>query len=280
MDRDHFSDHRPMQKRLAVVLVLVTLAIIAGVALRLAFRETVAEAVSQEPEGGVQLSAVDTTEAVADVPTAPTATPEAHDLIQIANGISFRISDSQMDGRQFLLNVCFDKPDSSNWLIRGATLELNGIRADSFTATAIEFRDPPIDGQQRVTTFVDGEPVERWEPTDKNNGKGMRCDRLSFDLGEGAPQSLAGANYSLTFEAIRMFPDEGTECDFYLNTVQASLDARNTGITLACVTREYGAEATIESKPDSMSQEEAEAIAFSGDSFKIFGPWSFNASIK
>jgi hypothetical protein len=210
-----------------------------------------------------------------DEPSALVASEQNSQLTRTVNGLQISVSNARIEDHQVKLDVCYERPDDDNWLLRGATLEYNGAQVSGFSAEPIEFRGTPVDGKQKVTVFREGNPVEAWEDSGITQ-KGQRCDTLAFDV-EPSPNAV---DFTLAIQAVRMRPDEGKECDAYLNRVQLALNAQHPGIELKCTQEEWGANVTIASKPDSMSQEEAERIALSGDLFTINGPWVFAGTFK
>jgi len=118
--------------------------------------------------------------------------------------------------------------------------------------------------------------IERTNATPSTLGK--RCDILHFRI----PFDADLSNVTLSIAAIGAEPREGETCTIYLDGVQRALDVDQTGIQLACVQEEWGDQLVVASKPETMSLEEAENIAFDDQIFEqiftIRGPWEFTLS--
>jgi hypothetical protein len=103
----------------------------------------------------------------------------------------------------------------------------------------------------------------------------MRCDVLEFYVPPDADLSVA----TVSVEKIAAFPRPEDYCTIYMPKIQQVLNERVTGIQLACNEVNGGLNMQIVSKPDTMSQEEAEQIVFSDEFFSITGPWSFTFNL-
>ncbi|MDX1378996.1 MAG: hypothetical protein R3307_09120, partial [Anaerolineales bacterium] len=101
---------------------------------------------------------------------------------------------------------------------------------------------------------------------------GIRCDRLSFfNIPPDADLSTA----IITVDAIAAPPRAEDYCNIYIHKIQQTLNERGIGIQLGCVDSDGGRIMQIVSRPDTMSQEEAEQIVYSDEFYTIKGPWSF-----
>jgi len=61
--------------------------------------------------------------------------------------------------------------------------------------------------------------------------------------------------------------------------IQQAFNERGVTITLACSDVNGDATMQIISKPDSMSQEEAEQLVYSDEFFTVKGPWEFTFNL-
>jgi hypothetical protein len=61
--------------------------------------------------------------------------------------------------------------------------------------------------------------------------------------------------------------------------IQQALNERGIAITLACNDVNGAMTMQIVSKPDTMSQEEAEQLVYSDEFFTITGPWEFTFNL-
>jgi hypothetical protein len=62
--------------------------------------------------------------------------------------------------------------------------------------------------------------------------------------------------------------------------IQQSLQERGIAITLDCPVVDGSATMQITSKPDSMSQDEAEQLVFSDEFYTVKGPWTFPVTFE
>jgi hypothetical protein len=61
--------------------------------------------------------------------------------------------------------------------------------------------------------------------------------------------------------------------------IQQAMDERGHGIVLSCGDVNGVQTMQIASKPDAMTQEQAEEIVFSDEFFTVRGPWSFTFNL-
>jgi hypothetical protein len=105
---------------------------------------------------------------------------------------------------------------------------------------------------------------------------GVRCDTLSF---YNIPPDADLTNAVITIDALAAPPRAEDYCTIYMPKIQQSLDQRGIAITLGCVDQGGAQVMQILSKPDTMSQEEAEQIVYSDEFYTIHGPWSFTFNL-
>jgi hypothetical protein len=148
------------------------------------------------------------------------------------------------------VDVCIDLPDPQDWMISDSNLLVNGSTLAVSGGELIEYN----------AASTDGTP-------------GRRCDTLFFDL----PLDLQLKDIVLQVLSIAATPREGEYCKFLLEKVQPTLQANQTGIQISCSEEAGYSKAQVTAKPESMTQAEAEATAFSPEYFTINGSWSFPA---
>jgi hypothetical protein len=68
-------------------------------------------------------------------------------------------------------------------------------------------------------------------------------------------------------------------CAIYMPKIQQALVERGIAITLDCADLNGVQSMQILSKPDTMSQEEAEQIVYSDEFYTLKGPWSFTFNL-
>jgi hypothetical protein len=207
--------------------------------------------------------------------------PAAAQLTQRVNNIEISASNFRLEAAQLLVDVCFEMPDTSDWTVWSAALDGDKGAGVLSASIPIEVRDLPVEGKQRVIRFDQmGGSVTTWEPA-ADSQKGLRCDTLYFDV--QSDQEAAGV--TLTIDAIAAYPREGEVCEAaYLEKVQKALDTRYTGIVVQCKIGDGTAGLVIASKPDTLSDTDAEALLYSNDLFLdvhgIRGPWVFTSTLK
>jgi hypothetical protein len=112
------------------------------------------------------------------------------------------------------------------------------------------------------------------EPTEGQSGQ--RCDTLSF---LNVPPDADLSNMTVTVDAIAAQPRAEDYCTIYMPKIQQTLTERGIAITLNCADVNGVETMQIASKPDTMSQEEAEQIVFSDEFYTVKGPWSFTFNL-
>lgn len=172
-----------------------------------------------------------------------------------AGKIQVSASNPRRDGDTLLVDVCFDLPDSRDWMVQDALVDL--LRGGNTTQS-------PINAASLISLQAAG----------ADGAPGQRCDALEFSLPEGS----AAVTPTLQVLALEASPREGETCTAYLDQVQAALDRQTTGIRIACdeAPQSFGSW-TISAKPESLSQSDAEAIVYQAfkESITIEGPWVF-----
>lgn len=182
----------------------------------------------------------------------PTAEAVSISPQQIVNGIDVRVTRAWQEGKQVYAEVCFTLPDASNWTIWKASLKYADVVIQDFGATQASLQEPGADGQP-----------------------GMRCDALEFYVPPDADLTMV----TVRVDALAVYPYEEGDCTIYGPKIQQALNERGTPIVLECRDVNGAVRLQIVSKPETMSQEEAEQIVFSDEFFTINGPWEFTLSL-
>ena len=173
-------------------------------------------------------------------------------MSQLTSGIEVRADKAWRDGKQVNADVCFTLLDASDWSVWGATLQYAGATTTDFSSTMLSLQEP-VEGQS-----------------------GLRCDTLSFI---NIPPDADLTTVTVTIDAIAAPPRSEDYCSIYLSKIQQSLNERAIAIVLGCVDAGGVQVMQILSKPDTMSQEEAEQIVYSDEFYTVKGPWSFTFNL-
>ena len=210
---------------------------------------------------GLLLSACAPLSAPPDVPTGPTAyidpsypTLESEPVTssQLTSGIEVRADRAWRDGKQINVDVCFTLLDASDWSIWGATLQYADQAIFDFGSTLLSLQEP-AEGQ-----------------------KGQRCDTISF---LNVPPDADLSAVTVTVDAIAAPPRAEDYCTIYMPKIQETLSERGIAITLNCTDVNGTQSMQIVSRPETMSQEEAEQIVYSDEFYTVKGPWSFTFNL-
>lgn len=177
----------------------------------------------------------------------PTAQAAESNNTQSVSGFSLSLRRAWRDGKAVNADICFTLPDSSDWTIWEAHYEYGGSAVSEFSSS-----------------FLGREEGQEGQPP-------QRCDVLSFYVPPDADLSAS----SLTVESVGAYPAADEYCSVYLPKIQQALNDRGTGITLDCPLVDGVATLQIVSKPEGMSQDEAEQLVFSDEFYTVRGPWSF-----
>ena len=181
-------------------------------------------------------------------PSYPTVEAAPASAIQTSSGIEVRVNRAWRDGKEVHAEVCYTLLDMSDWSIWGASLQYAGGSIIDFGSTMLSLQEA-VEGQS-----------------------GIRCDDLSFF---NVPPDADLTNAVITIDAIAAPPRAEDYCTIYLPKIQQTLNERGIAITLGCVDSAGVQVMQILSKPDTMSQEEAEQIVYSDEFYAVKGPWSF-----
>lgn len=185
-------------------------------------------------------------------PSYPTMESAPQTLKQTSSGIEVRADRAWRDGKQVNVDVCFTLLDASDWSIWNASLQYPGASISDFGSTMLSLQ----------------------EPTEGKSGE--RCDTLAF---LNVPPDADLSNVTITVEAIAAQPRAEEYCSIYMPKIQQALNDQGIAITLSCADVNGAQTMQIASKPDTMTQEEAEQKVFSDEFFTKKGPWSFTFNL-
>ena len=181
-------------------------------------------------------------------PSYPTLEAQAVAPVQATSGIVVQVNRAWRDGKEVHAEVCYTLLDTSDWSIWGASLQYADGSVIDFGTTMLNLQES-VEGQS-----------------------GVRCDDLSF---LNIPPDADLTNAIITIESIAAPPRAEEYCSIYMPKIQQTLNERGIAITLGCVDSNGVQTMQIVSRPDAMSQEEAEQIVYSDEFYSIKGPWSF-----
>lgn len=173
-------------------------------------------------------------------------TPTAQVIESIA-AVQMQAQDMRREGNSVKVSVCFEPPDDMDWGIDQAILRFVGGQAPMESAEWLEL-DSSIGLEE----------------------KSRRCEEIVFSVPEQADIS----NSILVVQRLRASLSEFDYCDTYLNAIQPTLEARQSGIQLECIPGDHSANLTVITRSDSLSQEEAERIVY--DFYTMPGLWKFH----
>jgi hypothetical protein len=185
-------------------------------------------------------------------PSYPTMESAPVTLSQLSNGIEVHADRAWRDGKQVNVDVCFTLLDASDWSVWGATLQYADTSIFDFGSTLLSIQEP-VEGQS-----------------------GIRCDTLAFF---NVPPDADLSSVTVTVDAIAAPPRAEEYCSIYLPKIQQALTERGIAITLGCADVNGIQVMQILSKPDTMSQQEAEQLVYSDEFYTVKGPWSFTFNL-
>lgn len=181
-------------------------------------------------------------------PSYPTFEATPASAVQTSSGIEVRVDRAWRDGKEVHAEVCYTLLDTSDWSIWGASLQYTGGSVVDFGSTLLSLQDS-AEGRS-----------------------GVRCDELFFF---NVPPDADLTTAIITVDAIAAPPRAEEYCTIYMPKIQQTLGERGIGIQLTCVDSGGMQVMQIVSRPDTMSQEEAELIVYSDEFYTVRGPWSF-----
>jgi hypothetical protein len=185
-------------------------------------------------------------------PSYPTVESEPVTALQTTSGIEVRADRAWRDGKQVNVDVCYTLLDASDWSIWSATLQYPNGSAIDFGTTLLSIQEP-VEGQS-----------------------GQRCDTLSF---LNIPPDADLSSVTVTVDAIAAQPRAEDYCTIYMPKIQQALTERGVAITLSCNDVNGVQTMQIASKPETMTQEEAEQMVYSDEFYTVRGPWTFTFNL-
>ena len=185
-------------------------------------------------------------------PSYPTMESEPVTLAQTSSGIEVRADRAWRDGKQVNVDVCFTLLDASDWSVWSASLQYPDASVFDFGSTLLSLQEP-VEGQS-----------------------GLRCDTLSFF---NVPPDADLSSTTVTIDSIAAQPRAEDYCNIYMPKIQETLSERGIAIALTCTDLNGVQTMQIVSKPDTMSQEEAEQLVYSDEFYTVKGPWSFTFNL-
>ena len=185
-------------------------------------------------------------------PSYPTMESAPVTSLQISSGIEVRVDRAWRDGKEVSTEVCFTLLDTSDWSVWSANLQYAGGTITDFGSTLLSLQEA-VNGQN-----------------------GLRCDTLSFF---NIPPDADLTTVVVNIDSIAATPRPEDYCSIYMPKIQQALTERGIAITLGCTDVNGAQTMQILSKPDIMSQEEAEQIVYSDEFYTIKGPWSFTFNL-
>lgn len=185
-------------------------------------------------------------------PSYPTMESAPVNSLQVSSGIEVRVNRAWRDGKEVSTEVCFTLLDNSDWSIWGANLQYAGGTINDFSSTMLSLQEAA------------------------NGQTGLRCDTVSFF---NIPPDADLSTVVINIDAIAATPRPEDYCSIYMPKIQQALTERGIAITLGCADVNGVQTMQILSKPDTMSQEEAEQVVYSDEFYSIKGPWSFTFNL-
>jgi len=188
---------------------------------------------------------------VIDTTSYPTLQAPEINNSQAVSGFSVNLQRAWRDGKQVNADLCFTLPDTSDWTIWAAHFDYAGQTTAEFSSSMLNKQDA-----------ANGQP-------------GLRCDEVGFYVPPDADLTSA----TLTVESLGAPPAIGEYCSLYMPKIQQTLVERGIAITLNCTDVNGAATMQIVSKPDSMTEEDAQKIVYSDEFYTVKGPWTFQVDL-
>jgi len=185
-------------------------------------------------------------------PSYPTMESAPLTVMKQSNSIDVSVDRAWRDGKQVNADVCYTLLDNSDWSIYSASLQYAGQAISDFGTTMLSVQEPA------------------------NGQSGKRCDTLSF---VNVPPDADLSNVAVTIDSISASPRPEDYCSIYMPKIQDALNQRGIAIPLGCSDVNGAQSMQITSKPDTMTQEDAEKIVFSDEFYTMKGPWSFTFNL-
>ncbi len=200
---------------------------------------------------------VKTTTTVEESEEEPSPATQTGPVTQHVNGIEVVANNLRRSSHGVEVDMCYPLPDTSDWLLENVTLRYGDTEISDYYGELIEIKEASPQGEA-----------------------GYRCDRLSFDV----PSHADLSEITLTVDSFSAYPREGEYCSApFVGRVQEAL--AEDGITVECLTEEWGETLAIAGKPETLSQATAEEILNAklvpivNESLETKGPWVFSFSL-
>ena len=188
--------------------------------------------------------------------------------------LAVEVLDYQWERNEARFDVKISLPDSRDWLIRKAYLEVEGKRYTSWGISLVELVSPAVDGEQSVLRQKDG-VVEDLDIA--NAGEAYRIDRLTF---EDVPVDLNKTAFTLVVQQISTTPDETSYCNPGVQAaIREPMETAFPGIEIECLSEPgflgYQIAPTSKYSGDADVQEYFSNIVGQVLNTSLVGPWSF-----
>lgn len=178
--------------------------------------------------------------------------PASTSQVQQVNGITIELDAIQKAGEYVQASVCYQLPSAADWLLGNSASDVVLTLADK-------------------TIPLWGGSLIEWK-TAPDGAKTHRCDRLLFPV--AADQDLSAL--TLTIKRLATSVPEQPDCD----RAQEKLTQAGTGIQIQCQHSENAFGYTVEQRPTTMSEGEAQKLVYEAFSEIVQGPWVFTTGLK
>lgn len=169
---------------------------------------------------------------------------------QLVNGIEIEIINQQVQDNFLLVDVCFQLPSDSDWLL--------STYPDDVILT-VGNETIPHSGFGEIDTKTNA------------SGNKTRCDRVTFQI--SGQEDLS--KFVITINHLVTSIPENPDCD----KAQAKLDKKNTGIKIKCSKTDSSFSYEVTQKPGNMSSYETQRPIESAFSETFDGPWAFEIGV-
>jgi hypothetical protein len=188
--------------------------------------------------------------------------------------LAVQVLDYQWERNEARFDVKISLPDSRDWLIRKAYLEVEGKRFSLWGTDLVELVSPAVDGEQSVLRQEDGVVEELMLP---DTGEAYRIDTLIFG---DVPVDLYQKAFNLVIQEISTTPDETSYCNPGIQVaIREPMEAAFPGIEIECMSEPGFLGYQI--APTSKYSEDAEVQEYFSNTIDqvlntiLVGPWNF-----
>lgn len=169
---------------------------------------------------------------------------------QLVNGIEIEVINQQVQDNFLLVDVCFQLPSDSDWLL--------STYPDDVILTVGD-ETIPHSGFGEIDTKTNA------------SGNKTRCDRVTFQI--SGQEDLS--KFVITINHLVTSIPENPDCD----KAQAKLDKKNTGIKIKCSKTDSSFSYEATQKPGNMNSYETQRSIESAFSETFDGPWAFEIGV-